>query len=185
MGAPLRDLRERILGLGADIETDRLRLMKPKLADAPELFRFLGDPEAMLYTQIDKDMAACRRRIAVHEWRRRRDGFAPWTVWLKGQPEIIGWGGLYEDPFDPGWGPELAFFFHPKAWGRGYGAELSTAALVVADKDLHLPKLSAFAHPGNEASKRLLQKVGFQPERYIEQMDRILFHRRVPRSAGT
>ncbi len=162
------------------VETDRLRLTRPKLADVKELYVFLGDPQAMQFTQIDADLASCRRRIAVHEWRRRRDGFAPWTVRVKGQPEIIGWGGLYDDPFDSGWGPELAFFFHPKAWGRGYGAELSLAALEVADIKVELPLVSAFAQPENVASQKLLQKVGFQPERHVESMNRILYRRHRP-----
>lgn len=163
------------------IETDRLWLARPRLTEAQEFFGFLGDPEAMRYTHSDADLAACRRRIAVHEWRRRRDGIAPWTVRLKGQSEIIGWGGLYNDPFDPGWGPELAFFFHPKVWGKGYSTELSVAALAVADKTVHLPSVSAFAHPDNEGSKRVLRKVGFRPERYVKHMDRILYQRRRPK----
>ncbi len=166
--------------MSMDIETERLRLARPRLTEVQELFAFLGDPVAMRYTQKDKNLAACRRRIAIHEWRRRRDGFAPWTVRLKGHPQIIGWGGLYDDPFDPGWGPELAFFFHPKAWGQGYGAELSSAALAVADTAIHLPMVSAFAHPDNKGSNRLLQKVGFQPERYVDHMDRLLYRRHNP-----
>ncbi|OJJ12585.1 GNAT family N-acetyltransferase [Alphaproteobacteria bacterium AO1-B] len=173
-------LGERKIPLSGNVETDRLLLTRPRLSEVPEFYGFLGDPWAMQFTQIDKDLASCRRRIAVHEWRRRRDGFAPWTVRVKGEPEIIGWGGLYDDPFDPGWGPELAFFYHPKAWGQGYGAELSLAALKVADIKIELPLVSAFAHPKNVASQKLLQKVGFQPERHVESMNRILYRRRRP-----
>lgn len=132
----------------------------------------------MTYTQCDKDLAACRRRIAVHEWRRRHDGYAPRTVRCKASHRIIGWGGLYDDPFDPGWGPELAFFFHPTAWGRGYGAGLSRAALATADNNLRLPLVSAFAHPDNGPSNRLLRKLGFVQKRYIPDMNRNLYERR-------
>ncbi|WP_306147930.1 MULTISPECIES: GNAT family N-acetyltransferase [unclassified Roseibium] len=171
---------ERKIPLSGNVETDRLLLTRPRLSEVPEFYGFLGDPWAMQFTQIDKDLASCRKRIAVHEWRRRRDGFAPWTFRVKGEPEIIGWGGLYDDPFDPGWGPELAFFFHPKVWGQGYGVELSLAALEVADIKIELPLVSAFAHLENVASQKLLQKVGFQPERHVESMNRILYRRRRP-----
>ncbi|MBO9423130.1 GNAT family N-acetyltransferase [Labrenzia sp. R4_1] len=170
-------LGERKIPLSGNVETDRLLLTSPKLSEVPELYGFLGDPRAMQFTQIDRDLALCRRRIAIHEWRRRRVGFAPWAIRVKGEPEIIGWGGLYDDPFDPGWGPELAFFFHPKAWGQGYGAELSLAALEVADIKIELPLVSAFAHLENVASQKLLQKVGFQPERHVESMNRVLYRR--------
>ncbi len=89
----------------------------------------------------------------------------------------IGWGGLYDDPFDPGWGIELAFFFHPSTWGKGYGTELATAALDLADHELRVREVSAFAHPDNGASKALLARVGFAQRRYVAEMDRILFSR--------
>ena len=63
----------------ADVETMRLRLCRPSLSDAPMLYRFLGDPQAMRFTHVDASLRDCRRRIAAHEWFRRRDGYAPWT----------------------------------------------------------------------------------------------------------
>jgi RimJ/RimL family protein N-acetyltransferase len=43
------------------IETARLILRRPRLADVPDLFEFLGDAEAMRYTHVDtslRDVAA-------------------------------------------------------------------------------------------------------------------------------
>src|ERR1700676_1376056 len=98
------------------LETARLVLRRPTLADVPALFEFLGNAEAMRHTQDDASLRAGRRRIAVQERRRRRDGCAPWTVLTKAEGRIIGWGGLYDDPFDPGWGVEVGYFFRPAAW---------------------------------------------------------------------
>src|SRR5579871_6763416 len=117
----------------ADVETLRLRLLRPTLSDVPALFRFLGDAQAMQFTHVDASLRDCRKRIAVHEWFRRRDGFAPWTVVRKDNDAVIGWGGLYNDPFDPGWGPEVGYFFDPSAWGRRYASELVAACTQVAD----------------------------------------------------
>jgi RimJ/RimL family protein N-acetyltransferase len=100
-----------------EIETARLILRPAALADVPALFRFLGDENAMSYTRRDASLRDCRRRIAVHERRRRRDGYAPWTVMTKADRRIIGWGGLYNDPFEEGWGIEVGYFFDPAAWG--------------------------------------------------------------------
>jgi ribosomal-protein-alanine N-acetyltransferase len=33
----------------------------------------------------------------------------------KSDKRIVGWGGLYDDPFDSGWGVEVGYFFHPSA----------------------------------------------------------------------
>ncbi|EUB95152.1 ribosomal-protein-alanine N-acetyltransferase [Neorhizobium galegae] len=164
------------------IVTDRLILRRPKLADVPALFEFLGDPNAMRFTHVDGSPRECRRRVAVHEWRRRRDGYAPWTVELKESGRIIGWGGLYDDPFDPGWGVELGYYFHPDSWGKGFGRELTAAAMHEADEVLKLPKVGAFARPENAASRRLLEKTGFQVVRYVPEMERYYFERLSPES---
>lgn len=167
-------------GLPSTLQTKRLTLSRPRLADAPYLFEFLGDRRAMIRTHCDESLAHCRRRIAVHEWKRRVNGYAPWVIRERNAPKPIGWGGLYDDPFDPGWGIELAYYFHPACWGKGYGTELAEAALDVADNDLAVPLVSAFAHPDNTASNRLLEKVGFRWQRYLPDMDRNLYHRHSP-----
>lgn len=160
------------------IETERLLLRPPCLADAPTLFEFLGNAEAMRYTHCDATLRICRRRIAVHEWRRRRDGCAPWAIVAKADGRIIGWGGLYEDPFDPGWGVEVGYSFRPQAWGQGYATELVAASLEIADKVLRLPEVRAFAKPENAASRRVLEKAGFEEVRFVPEMGRLLYCRR-------
>lgn len=160
-----------------EIVTPRLVLRAPVLADAPALFTFLGDPDAMRHTHVDASLQACRRRVAVHERRRRRDGYAPWTVLTRSDAEIIGWGGLYDDPFDPGWGVEIGYFFHPSTWGRGYASELVGACLQLADHDLALPRVLAFAKPENAGSRRVLEKAGFEVDRFVPEMSRLLYHR--------
>ncbi|WP_354342320.1 GNAT family N-acetyltransferase [Phyllobacterium ifriqiyense] len=164
------------------IETARLILRKPKLSDVPHLFEFLGDPVAMQYTHVDASLRECRQRTAMHEWQRRIDGYAPWTIISKDSNQIIGWGGLYDDPFDPGWGVELGYYFHSDAWGQGYGSELASAAMEEADQKLKLPKVGAFARPENKASRRLLERAGFKVIRFVPEMERFFFERSISNS---
>jgi ribosomal-protein-alanine N-acetyltransferase len=159
------------------LETLRLILRRPRPADVPVLFKFLGDPQAMRHTHVDASLRACRRRVAVHERRRRHDSYAPWTILTKADCQIIGWGGLYDDPFDAGWGVEIGYFFHPAAWGKGYASELVAACTDVADHMLRLPKVRAFAHPENTASRRILEKADFRLDRFIPEMDPLLYSR--------
>jgi ribosomal-protein-alanine N-acetyltransferase len=102
-------------------------LRRPVIADVPALYEFLGDADAMRQTHVDASFRACRRRIAEHEWMRRRNGYAPRTIVTRNAGAIVGWGGLYQDPFDVGRGPEVGYFFHPAAWGIGYANELAAA----------------------------------------------------------
>ncbi|WP_339760008.1 GNAT family N-acetyltransferase [uncultured Hoeflea sp.] len=177
---PTQDISEEWDTLPSSRETTHLTLTKPRLADVPALFEFLGDPEAMTHTHCDESQSECRRRIAVHEWKRRINGYAPWVIRKKNELKPIGWGGLYDDPFEPGWGIELGYYFHPGSWGQGYGTELAVAALEVADNELAVPLVTAFAHPENKASNKLLEKVGFRWQHYMPKMDRNLYIRQRP-----
>ena len=166
------------------METARLMLRRPTLADVPELFTFLGDAAVMQYTDVEASIRDCRRRVAAHEHRRRQDGYAPWTVVGKADGRIVGRGGLYNDPFEPGWGVEVGYFFHPDVWGRGYATELVAACIDFADRVLRLPEVRAFAHPANAGSRRVLEKSGFEIVRYVPELERLLYSRARPMCGG-
>jgi RimJ/RimL family protein N-acetyltransferase len=160
------------------LETGRLRLRPTRLADAEALFAFLGDPEAMRFTHVQPTLRACRRHIAAYEKQRARIGCAPWTIFDKAGGGVVGWGGLYEDPFDRGWGIEVGYFFAPSTWGRGYATELVMFCLDIA-RGLPLDRLTAFAHPENAGSRRVLEKAGFSAERFVPEMQRLLYRCRL------
>ena len=131
----------------------------------------------MRFTHVQADLRACHRHIALHERRRRRIGCAPWTIVEKATGAIIGWGGLYDDPFEPGWGVEIAYLFAPSAWGHGYATELVRYCVEIARTQLRLDTVAAFVHPDNAASRRVLGKAGFTLERFVPKMQRYLYRR--------
>jgi len=157
------------------LETARLLLRPPRLSDAPALFEFLGDATAMQYTMRQASLRDCRRYLAAHERQRRRVGCAPWVVAEKGTGATIGFGGLYDDPFDPGWGVEVGYFLAPASWGKGYATELVQFCVALARDQARWPRLRAFAHPENTASQRVLLKAGFAQERFVPEMNRLLY----------
>jgi [ribosomal protein S5]-alanine N-acetyltransferase len=156
------------------LETDRLLLLRPRLVDATDLLAFLGDAEAMRYTQCLASLRACRRHIAGHEYQRKKRGYGPWTVREKQSGRIIGFGGLYDDPFEPSWGVEVGYHFAPAAWGRGYATELTRCCLALAAGSFGLSQVRAFVHPDNVASRRVLEKAGFIEQRFVPEMNRYL-----------
>jgi len=161
------------------LETARLRLTHPRLADAPALLAIFGDAEAQRYTLRFAGLKDCRRHIAAHERHRRRVGCGPWLVTEKASGKVIGWGGLYEDPFDRRWGIEVAYSFARPAWGRGYASELVAFALERARDVLGVSQVVAFAHAENAASRRVLEKAGFAVDRFLPEMDRYLYRKRL------
>jgi ribosomal-protein-alanine N-acetyltransferase len=154
--------------------TERLIMRDTRMSDVPDLFGILGDREAMQHTHCCASLRDCARHVAGHEWQRRRIGHAPWTIARKADGLVIGWGGLYDDPFDRGWGLEVGYWFARAAWGQGYASELVNASLGVA-RERGVPLVSAFARPENGASCRVLEKAGFRKERYVASMARNLY----------
>jgi ribosomal-protein-alanine N-acetyltransferase len=157
------------------LETARLVLRRPRLSDAADLLDFLGDADAMRYTLRVSNLSACRRHIAGHECQRRKVGYGPWCVLRKEDSQIVGFGGLGDDPFDTGWGPEISYHFARPVWGHGYATELTRFCLKLAREQLGLVEVSAFAHPDNTASRRVLEKTGFDELRFIPAMNRYLY----------
>jgi RimJ/RimL family protein N-acetyltransferase len=162
------------------LETARLLLRPQRLADAPELFQFLGDAATMQYTTRRTSVRDCRRYLAAHERQRRRIGYAPWVIVEKSSGAVIGVGGLYVDPFDPVWGIEVGYFFARHAWGRGFATELTRLCIDVARQQRSWSMVRGFVHPKNLASRRVLLKAGFQEERYLPEIERILYRYDLP-----
>jgi [ribosomal protein S5]-alanine N-acetyltransferase len=153
-------------------ETDRLALLRPRLSHAGALLLIFADRDAMRYTLTFKDIHECRRHIAGHECQRRRNGYGPWTVVERSSERIIGFGGIYDDPFDPGWGMEVGYHFHRSAWGHGYATELVGFCLRMARRKHGARELQGFVHPDNAASRRVLERSGFQQQQFVTELNR-------------
>lgn len=167
------------------LETDRLLLRRPLLSDAPDLLDILGDEDAMRYTRRLDGLRACRRYIVGHECQRRKVGYGPWIVLEKARRVTIGVGGLYDDPFEVGWGIEVGFHFAATAWGRGYATELTQFSVQFAHERLGFAEVRAFAHPDNTASRRVLEKTSFERQCFIAEMNRYLYVHRVGAGAAS
>lgn len=154
------------------IESARLALRPFQEEDVDPLFAIMGNREAMQHTYIAPSREACAHRLRTYAQLESTEGFAPWTVLLRSEAKVIGWGGLNIDPFDSGWGIEISYCFDPCYWGKGYATELVRAAVQHGFDTLALPQIGAFAHPHNVASIRVLEKCGFVSVRYVPQLDR-------------
>ncbi|AJQ96597.1 GNAT family N-acetyltransferase [Gynuella sunshinyii] len=120
----------------------------------PRFTRFIGDGRPLNRTESWRLMATL-----IGHWQLR--GFGIWAVELKATGELIGRTGLF---YPEGWpGIELAWAFHPDAWGQGYATESALAARDWAFKIAGLGHLVSIIQPNNERSKRVAQRIG---ERY-------------------
>jgi RimJ/RimL family protein N-acetyltransferase len=59
---------------------------------------------------------------------------------------------------------DVGFAFLPEAWGKGYARESAAAVLAHARDVLGLRRVPAIPSPDNQASIRVLERVGMRPE---------------------
>lgn len=142
------------------LETPRLVLRTWAADDAADALEIWGDPEVMRlvgkpFAGIDAARNALRRAMTAQE----EHGVSVWPVVEKSGREIVGCCGfhLYEG------GPALELVYHFKSahWGRGYATEAARACLRYAFEQLKAPRVVATVLPDNEASRRVLEKIGF------------------------
>lgn len=139
-----------------------LRLRAFREEDIDALYEIQCDPDAMQYTFRAASRQDSARRWRAYAAQEQQLGFAPWTILLRSEARIIGWGGLNVDPDEPGWGVEVAYFFHPACWGQGFATELVRFSFEYGFQYHALPEIHAYVHPENLASVHVLKKCGFQ-----------------------
>lgn len=144
------------------IETERLLLRKITLDDKEEMFRLYSNSDVQKYTgeplveSIEEMERAIRIRIKDYE----KYGYGRWAAFLKNGMQFVGWAGLaYLPEFDE---IDLGYRFLPEYWGLGIATEASHAILKYGFDQLKLKRIIAIAMKENEASIRVMEKVGME-----------------------
>jgi RimJ/RimL family protein N-acetyltransferase len=141
------------------LQTERLDLHRPSLADLPELHALYSDPRvwthfpSLRHTVIDQTRSMLERWM--HDW--DTDGLGNWIVRERDRPELVGHCGCAVR--DGAWW-NLGYRFSPSVHGRGYASEAARAAVEEARRLRPELPVVAYLLEHNEASARVAQKVG-------------------------
>lgn len=142
------------------IKTKRLLLRETIESDVDDFVKIYENPEMTKYTEALYEDPEEERKY-VSEYREKVykiQGFGIWTVIRKKDNKIIGRAGLTaREGFD---NYEIGFAIGCDYQRKGYGYEAVKAILSFAKRN-ELGEINALVMPGNEASKRLLNKAGF------------------------
>jgi RimJ/RimL family protein N-acetyltransferase len=152
------------------LQTPRLRLRTITRSDIDAIYRLHADPRAMRYwsfpawtdPQQALDWFEQRRHYAEREesW--------PWGLSLIDADELIGIVTLFAVNRMQR-RAEVGYQLHPSCWGRGYAQEALRAALAYGFDALELNRVEADIDPRNQASCRLVERVGFRREGYLRE----------------
>jgi [ribosomal protein S5]-alanine N-acetyltransferase len=141
--------------------TSRLAIRPFATADAGDVMSVYGEPEVMRYW----NSSALADRLEARAWAREQGeahaerGFAQWRLSERAGGRFVGCAGL--QPLDDE--VEILYALAPAMWGRGYATEAGEAALEVAFTDAGLDYVVGIARDENEASLRVLRRLGMRP----------------------
>ena len=153
---PAADLAARLQALVPALETERLRLRVPGLADFPAWAEILCSPRALYMDgPYERDDAFMEFAASVGSWLLR--GHGAYAVEARDTGEVLGFVCLNMEPSDRE--PELGFFLRQGAEGQGIAEEAARAAREQGWA-LGLPSLVSYIDPANTRSTRLAERVG-------------------------
>ncbi|HSE28745.1 MAG TPA: GNAT family N-acetyltransferase [Gemmatimonadales bacterium] len=150
------------------LSTPRLTLRELTPADAPFIRVLLNDPDFIRFI-ADRGVRTDDDAVRYIEQGPRamyaRHGMGLMLVALREEGVPVGICGLLRrDGLDD---PDLGFAFLPEHRGKGYAAEAAAATLAWGRDELGLGRVLAITSLDNDASGRLLEKLGFRFERIV------------------
>jgi RimJ/RimL family protein N-acetyltransferase len=106
-----------------------------------------------------KQMQGWMQRNLQHQ---NLHGYGLFSVILKSEGLLIGDCGLEHMEVGGDQVTELGYDFRSDYWNQGFATEAASAVRDYAFNVLHLPRLISLIRVGNEASKRVSEKIGMR-----------------------
>ena len=147
------------------IDTERLSLRCLTADDAPMILALLNEPSFLQFigdrkvrTLDDARAYITNGPMAMYE----RHGFGLWHTALRETGEPIGICGLIKRSSLPD--VDVGFAFFPQYCGKGYATESAAAAIEFGKQRFGLTRIVAVMQKDNAISRRVLEKLGLEPE---------------------
>jgi RimJ/RimL family protein N-acetyltransferase len=136
-----------------------------------EMEALLGDPRVgrTLAGPFTPEQVA--GQIAAHAAHWEHHGYGYWLFRHRESGDTVGRGGLGATATGGAGGTEVGWAVMADLWGQGYAPELGAAAIGIAFDVLRLPEVVTYTMPHNSASRRVMEKLGFEYEREVVQAD--------------
>ncbi|MGC4866359.1 GNAT family N-acetyltransferase [Micromonospora sp. DT53] len=157
------------------LETPRLLLRGLRSDDLDGFAAINAQPEVMRYIHdghpLDRATTAERLAICQRQW--DEHGFGLYAVEIRETGELAGFTGLAVPTFLPEIMPavEIGWRLGRAHWGRGLATEAAQAVVAHTRAELDLRRLVSIHVVGNDASARVMVKIGMSLERETVQPD--------------
>lgn len=156
------------------IETERLIFRKMVIDDADDILKIYGDPKVAEYDWFEPfETTEMALKLISHVSKEFEEGEEiTWGVVRREDEAFIGYcclGDFEEDARRS----EIGYGLRSDEWNKGYGTEVVKALAKFGFEEMNLNRIEAFITPGNDASIRILKKVGFIQEGIVRERDLI------------
>ena len=152
------------------LEGARVRLRPLRASDADALFALHSDARVMRYWSFpawtEREQAVAR--IAQLERDNAQSEFYTWATTIDGTDRLAGTVSLFTLNRAHR-RAEIGYALASSAWGNGYATEALRLAIAFAFDSIGLARLEADIDPRNDASCRLVERVGFSREGLLRQ----------------
>jgi [ribosomal protein S5]-alanine N-acetyltransferase len=139
-----------------------LRMIRP--SDQRAIFRGLSDPEVIRYYGVEyHSFSETKAQMDWYQQVLRQGSGIWWAITTEAAGELLGTCGLYNIQAQHR-KAELGYWLLPPYWGRGLMRTTLETVLAYGFETLGLHRIEAYVETKNEASARLLQKLGFARE---------------------
>lgn len=125
--------------------------------DIPMLLAMESDPEVMRYSTGVKPADEARRQELLAWLREPLTRLGHWAITVDGA--AVGWVSLV--PLAGTDSIQLAYRLQRAAWGKGYASQAAKQLCEYAWRETEVSELVAVVWPDNQASVRVLEKLGF------------------------
>ncbi|WP_171166946.1 GNAT family N-acetyltransferase [Streptomyces sp. I05A-00742] len=151
------------------LRTPRLTLRRWREDDLEPMAAINADPEVMRWigdgSVQDRDLTATRIAAWEREW--EEQGIGLFAAELRADGRLAGFVGLSVPHFLPEVLPavEIGWRLGRPFWGRGLATEGARAVLDFALRNRGLARIVSIHAVGNDASERVMRKLGMRCER--------------------
>lgn len=145
------------------LRTDRLGFRRWRDDDLPLAMGLWGDHEVTRFIDARGQLSEnqVQERLSHELVSQMKHGLQYWPIFLLESGDHVGCCGLR--PYDLSLGVyEIGFHIRSDHWRRGYAYEAAQAVIDFAFDHLGAKGLFAGHNPKNEASRLLLEKLGFE-----------------------
>jgi RimJ/RimL family protein N-acetyltransferase len=152
--------------------TDRLVIRRLRHDDFDAFFALCGDPVAMRYMGDGQPLTAEQTRnwieVSLNNYAER--GWGCFAVTPRGSDRLFGFCGFARPADRPGI-VELIYAFLPDQWGKGFATEAAHAVIAFGFQQAGMTRIEATVNAENDASKRVLAKVGLVFKKRVTEDD--------------